>query len=219
MSCGTPLGSPFLRRLSCEWRDGVLTKELWGKTKMYDILLKKGRVVDGTGNPWCQGDLAIRDGKIAAIGELGAVEAQRVINVERKIVAPGFIDIHGHSDYLILANPQAENKIMQGITTDTAGNCGFSAAPLGGVWLQEWWVENPLDRFTVVSRAKGQAGIRSIVVHTSVAIIYRLAARGAEGVILDCTEIPMLVSEADAGIPLFDTTALYAEAVLSYVLR
>ena len=51
------------------------------------------------------------------------------------------------------------------------------------------------------------------------AIIYRLAARGAEGVILDCTEIPMLVSEADAGIPLFDTTALYAEAVLSYVLR
>lgn len=127
---------------------------------MYDILLTKGRVVDGTGNPWCKGDLAIRDDKIAAIGELGAVEAQRVINMEGKIVAPGFIDIHGHSDYLILANPQAENKIMQGITTDVAGNCGFSAAPVGDVWLQEWWVENPLDRFTVVSRVKGQKVLR-----------------------------------------------------------
>lgn len=123
---------------------------------MYDYLLKKGRVIDGTGNPWRRGDLAIKDGKIAAVGDLSSAEAQRVINIEDKIVAPGFIDVHGHSDYQVLANPQAENKIMQGMTTDVAGTCGFSAAPIKDIWLQEWWVENPLDRFTVVSREKGR---------------------------------------------------------------
>jgi len=72
---------------------------------MYDIMLKNCRLIDGTGNPWRRGDLAIQNGKIAAMGELGAVDAQRTVNVEGKAVAPGFIDIHGHSDYLILANP------------------------------------------------------------------------------------------------------------------
>jgi len=123
---------------------------------MYDLLLKKGRIVDGTGNPWRRGDLAIKDGKIAAVGNLGTAEAQRVIDAEDKVVAPGFIDNHGHSDYLVLADPLAENKIMQGMTTDVAGTCGFSAAPIRDIWLQEWWVENPLERFTVVSREKGR---------------------------------------------------------------
>jgi N-acyl-D-amino-acid deacylase len=123
---------------------------------MYDVLLKNGRIVDGTGNPWYRGDVAIQEGRIAAIGSLGPVDAHRTLDVAGKVVAPGFIDIHGHSDYLILANPQAENKIMQGITTDCAGNCGFSAAPIGDVWLQEWWVEDPLERFTVVSREEGR---------------------------------------------------------------
>ena len=123
---------------------------------MYDFALKQGWIVDGTGNPWYKGDLAIKDGKIATISRVGSIEAEQVLDVKGKVIAPGFIDIHGHSDYLILANPQAENKIMQGVTTDIAGNCGFSAAPIKDVWFQEWWVENPLDRFTVVSREKGR---------------------------------------------------------------
>ncbi len=123
---------------------------------MIDLLLENARIVDGTGNPWYRGDLAVDGGKIVATGRLGAVEAQRVLDVEGNVVAPGFIDIHGHSDYLVLANPQAENKIMQGVTTDIAGNCGFSAAPIGDVWLQEWWVEDPNERFTVVSRESGR---------------------------------------------------------------
>ena len=123
---------------------------------MIDLLLKNARIVDGTGNPWYRGDLAVEGGRIAAIGRLGPAKARRVLDVEGNFVAPGFIDIHGHSDYLVLANPQAENKIMQGVTTDIAGNCGFSAAPIGDVWLQEWWVEDPNERFTVVSREAGR---------------------------------------------------------------
>jgi len=127
---------------------------------MIDLLLKNARIVDGTGNPWYRGDLAVEGGKIAATGRLGAVKAHRTHDVEGKVVAPGFIDIHGHSDYHVLANPQAENKIMQGVTTDIAGNCGFSAVPVGDVWLQEWWVEDPNDRFTVVPRKKGREVLR-----------------------------------------------------------
>jgi N-acyl-D-amino-acid deacylase len=127
---------------------------------MIDLLLKNARIVDGTGNPWYRGDLAVEGNKIAAIGRLGAPQANRILDAEGMAVAPGFIDIHGHSDYLVLANPQAENKIMQGITTDIAGNCGFSAAPIGDVWLQEWWVEDPNERFTVVSREQGRQVLR-----------------------------------------------------------
>ena len=123
---------------------------------MYDLLLRDARIVDGTGNPWQSGDVAIIGQKIAAVGRLGRSPARRVIDASGRVVSPGFIDIHGHSDYLVLADPLAENKLWQGITTDVSGNCGFSAAPLGEVWLQEWWVENPDDRFTVVSRAAGK---------------------------------------------------------------
>lgn len=122
---------------------------------MTDLFLKNARIVDGTGNPWYRGDLAVEGDTIVAVGRLGAIEARRVVDVEGKVLAPGFIDIHGHSDYHILANPMAENKIMQGVTSDIAGNCGFSAVPINDVWLQEWWVEDPHQRFTVVSRKEG----------------------------------------------------------------
>ena len=124
---------------------------------MDDLLLRGARIVDGTGNPWQPGDVAIKGGKIAAVGRLGRSSARRVIDADGRVVSPGFIDIHGHSDYLVLADPLAENKLWQGMTTDVSGNCGFSAAPLGEVWLQEWWVENPDDRFTVVPRETGKA--------------------------------------------------------------
>ena len=123
---------------------------------MYDLLLRDARLVDGAGNPWHRGDLAIKGQRIAAVGRLGRSSARRVIHARGRVVSPGFIDIHSHSDYLVLADPLAENKLWQGVTTDVSGNCGFSAAPLGQVWLQEWWVENPDDRFTVVSRAAGK---------------------------------------------------------------
>ena len=78
---------------------------------MYDLLLRGARIVDGTGNPWQSGDVAIIGQKIAAVGRLGRSPARRVIDASGRVVSPGFIDIHGHSDYLVLAEPLAENKL------------------------------------------------------------------------------------------------------------
>jgi len=96
---------------------------------MADILIKNGRIIDGTGNPWFYGDVLIRNSKIAAVEPVISVGRNvRVINAGNHFVAPGFIDIHSHSDFAVFANPAATNKIRQGITTEVVGNCGFSAA-------------------------------------------------------------------------------------------
>lgn len=97
----------------------------------FDILIRDGRIVDGTGNPSWIGDLGIRQGKIAAIGRLAASTAQMTIDAHGLVVAPGFIDIHNHSDYTLLKDGNAESMIRQGVTSMILGE-GGSAAPVGG---------------------------------------------------------------------------------------
>ena len=96
---------------------------------MLDLLIENGRIIDGTGNPWFRGDLGISDGKIAAIGMLKGETAKEKLNVQGLMVSPGFIDIHTHCDALPFLSPREEGRILQGITTDTIGNCGVSFAP------------------------------------------------------------------------------------------
>ncbi len=95
----------------------------------YDVVIKNGRVIDGTGSPWYSGDVAIRDGRIAAIGNLAEAQAGRAIDARGMVVAPGFIDMLGQSELTILVNPHLPSKIFQGITTEITGE-GGSAAPL-----------------------------------------------------------------------------------------
>jgi N-acyl-D-amino-acid deacylase len=97
---------------------------------MFDILIKKGRVVDGLGNPWFFSDLGISKGKILNISRNIDVEARKVIDAEGLIVAPGFIDAHSHCDSSTLVHRQMDNIIHQGITTVVAGQCGSSPAPI-----------------------------------------------------------------------------------------
>lgn len=99
---------------------------------MYDLLFKDARIFDGTGSPWFRGDLAVQGRRIAAVGKLDGAAAKRVIAADGLALAPGFIDIHSHSDTSILVNPGAESKIRQGVTTEVVGQCGASAAPLVG---------------------------------------------------------------------------------------
>ncbi|MEM2926970.1 MAG: D-aminoacylase [Candidatus Bathyarchaeia archaeon] len=96
----------------------------------YDLIIKKGRIADGTGNPWFYADIGIKAGRIVRIGSLDACEAVRIVKAEGYVVAPGFIDIHSHSDFAIISNPMAESKVKQGVTTEVNGNCGSSAGPL-----------------------------------------------------------------------------------------
>lgn len=99
---------------------------------MYDLILRRGRIIDGTGAAWFEGDVAIKGDRIAAMGNLREAKATREVQLNGEVIAPGFIDIHTHSDLPLLVNPRAEAKIRQGVTTEVVGNCGSSYAPLMG---------------------------------------------------------------------------------------
>jgi N-acyl-D-amino-acid deacylase len=95
----------------------------------YDLVIRNGHVIDGTGSPWYTADVGIRAGKIAAIGRLADSPARRTIDARGMVVAPGFIDMLGQSEMTILVNPHLPSKIFQGITTEITGE-GSSIAPL-----------------------------------------------------------------------------------------
>ncbi len=101
----------------------------------YDVIIRNGRIIDGTGSPWYSADVGIRDGRIAAIGRLGDAVGRRTIDAKEMIVAPGFIDMLGQSEVTILVNPHVPSKIFQGITTEITGE-GESVAPLSDALIQ-----------------------------------------------------------------------------------
>ena len=94
--------------------------------KTVDLIIKNAKIVDGTGKPAYEGDIAILGDKIDFIGNLDGVKADSVIDAEGKYVTPGFIDNHTHYDQTIWVNGDAQNSLCQGITTEVVGNCGFS---------------------------------------------------------------------------------------------
>lgn len=96
----------------------------------YDLIIRGGTVVDGTGRPRFEADVAIEGDRIAAVGEVGEARGAAVIDAAGLVVAPGFIDAHTHDDRALLAQPDMRFKLSQGVTTVVAGNCGISAAPM-----------------------------------------------------------------------------------------
>jgi N-acyl-D-amino-acid deacylase len=96
---------------------------------MYDIVIRGARVVDGSGGPFYCTDVAVENGMIKKIGSVCG-KAEIVIEAGESVLAPGFIDMHSHSDFTIPANPHAESKVIQGVTTEVVGNCGISPAPV-----------------------------------------------------------------------------------------
>ena len=104
-------------------------------TLSFDIVITHGHVIDGTGSPWYSGDVGIRDGTIAAIGNLSAVARKHTIDAGGKVVAPGFIDMLGQSELTILVDPRLPSKIFQGITSEITGE-GNSVAPLNDAIIE-----------------------------------------------------------------------------------
>jgi N-acyl-D-amino-acid deacylase len=98
--------------------------------RMLEAVIRGGRVVDGSGAPWVRADVGIQGGRIAAVGDLSEAEASTVLDATGKIVAPGFIDCHSHSDWSLLANRMCASTLRQGVTTEVVGNCGMSYAPV-----------------------------------------------------------------------------------------
>ena len=102
----------------------------FGNSQDYDLIIRGGKVVDGSGNPWYNADIAIKNDRIAEIGQLSNHEAKRVIDAHGLVVAPGFIDPHTHALRGIFEVPNAESALLQGVTTLTEGNDGSSPYPI-----------------------------------------------------------------------------------------
>lgn len=98
----------------------------------FDLIIRGGLILDGSGQPAFKADVCIEGNRISEINTIGHADALNVVNASGLAVAPGFIDLHTHSDFVLLVNPRAESKIRQGVTTEVIGNCGNSAAPLLG---------------------------------------------------------------------------------------
>ena len=98
--------------------------------QQYDVLILNGKIIDGTGNSWFYGDVAVKDGKIVYVGKTKDATATKVVDAKGLIVAPGFIDVHGHIESGVFENPSAGNYIYDGVTTVVTGNCGGSADDL-----------------------------------------------------------------------------------------
>ena len=97
---------------------------------MFDLLIKNGRLVDGTGNPWRWADVGIKGGRIVSIGRTLPQDADEVVDARGRIVCPGFIDMHSHSDLMLFVEPEAQQKVRQGITTEVLCQDGLSVAPI-----------------------------------------------------------------------------------------
>jgi len=113
----------------------IASQHLLAQGAAFDLVITNGHIIDGAGSPWYSGDIGIRAGKIAAIGNLADAARSRTIDAQGKVVAPGFIDMLGQSEITILVDPRLPSKIYQGITTEITGE-GSSAAPLNDAIIQ-----------------------------------------------------------------------------------
>jgi N-acyl-D-aspartate/D-glutamate deacylase len=113
----------------------LIAARLAGQDAPFDLVIANGHVVDGTGSPWYAADVGVRDGRVAAIGNLAAAPARKRIDAAGRVVAPGFIDMLGQSELTILVEPRLPSKIYQGITTEATGE-GGSVAPLSDALVQ-----------------------------------------------------------------------------------
>jgi N-acyl-D-amino-acid deacylase len=119
----TAIGITCALMLSCQSRPIVQQAQ-----PEYDLLITGGHIIDGSGSPWYEGDVAVKDGRIAAVGRLVHPTARKVIDATGMAVAPGFIDLHSHSDYSLLIDGKGQSKIRQGVTTEIIGE-DASAGP------------------------------------------------------------------------------------------
>ncbi|MFQ9826543.1 MAG: amidohydrolase family protein [Oscillospiraceae bacterium] len=110
---------------------------------MFDYLIQNGTLIDGTGAPAAAADVAIKDGKIAAVGDLKDASAGTVLDAAGKYVTPGFIDIHRHADAALFRPHFGELELKQGLTTIVNGNCGLSVTPCAGAYKRDRGISDP----------------------------------------------------------------------------
>src|SRR5438552_1905833 len=163
MTRAVPVGRPFqgrlgepervARRLVCAACLAALTFTViraQQPPRPFDLLITNARIIDGTGGPSVAGSVAVRDGRIASVGRVAGA-ATRTIDAGGKVLAPGFIDPHSHSDFSLLVDGNAESKIRQGVTTEVIGESG-SVAPQQPTAERNW--SDFAGYFAAIERSK-----------------------------------------------------------------
>lgn len=187
---------------------------------MFDVLIRGGETIDGSGAPGIKADVGVRDGRITAIGDLAGAEAQEHIDAIGRVVTPGFIDIHTHSDFTLLVDGGADSQLMQGVTSEVIGQCGFSCAPLAppvsrdalvgfhdaGVAIDWRGFGEYLDR---LEAARPGVNVAAFVGHGT---IHRAVMSGREGAV-DGDDVKAMVREAEKA---FDAGAFGLSTGLEY---
>lgn len=145
----------------------------------FNIIIRKGLLIDGSGKEGMVNDIGIKGDKIEAIGDLKNHRAEKFIDAKGLAVSPGFIDTHAHSEFTLVADPRAEGKVMQGVTTEINGNCGLSAAPILGeaagqregdfeqYGIKERW-SNFKDYFSILERKGLGLNFRTLAGHGNI---------------------------------------------------
>jgi len=190
-----------------------------------DILIKNGKLLDGTGNSWFYGDLAVRNGKIVAIGKLSAWTATKTIDAKGLIVAPGFIDVHTHIEGDEKKNPTADNFIYDGVTTVVTGNCG-----LGEVKVAQYFSMLDSLRISVnVATLVGHNDVRKAVMGSAnrdpdeaemkkmEAIVELAMKEGAVGISTGLIYIPGTYSKTEEIVRLAKVAAKYNGVYASHM--
>jgi N-acyl-D-aspartate/D-glutamate deacylase len=154
---------------------------------MLELKIEGATVIDGTGRAGGRTDVGVIDERISAVGDLSRESASTTLNASGKVLAPGFIDMHSHSDWKLWVNRRAESKVRQGVTTEVVGNCGFSPAPVSPPFVEELRafaldVPKGMDfawsSFSDYLRALDGAGLAINVVHLVGHGALRIAAMG-----------------------------------------
>lgn len=191
----------------------------------FDLVIKNGRIVDGTGNQWFYGDVGVKDGKIIRIGKIDQREAAKVVDATGMIVAPGFIDVHTHIEGNDLKVPTAGNFVLDGVTSVVTGNCGGSKVNMAKYFRQLDSVKMSINVASLI----GHNSVRREIMGESMrdpsaeeqkameALVEKNMKEGAVGLSTGLIYVPGTYSKTPEVIGLAKAASLYGGVYASHI--
>ncbi len=191
----------------------------------YDVLIRGGKIVDGTGNAWFYGDVAIKNGKIARVGQLPTATAKKILEAKGLIVSPGFIDVHTHIEEDEFRLPTADNFIYDGVTTVVTGNCGLSNVDLGLYFKQLDSLKTSVNVASLIGHNDVRKAVMGTVNRPSTpeeqqrmeALVEKAMKDGAYGLATGLIYVPGTYSTTEEVVGLAKVAARYGGVYASHI--